>query len=72
MDTLRVDTLVFRSRIQFFKYADTGKRSFVLADNFKVIAAITNLNAEPLFDLPDILIKLTAQVRESLIIDGLE
>jgi hypothetical protein len=70
--TFRVETLVVRHLEQLRQNSAADFCCAGAAGNSKAIATACDLNVEAVFNLPQVLIKLTTEVGKAVIVGGLE
>jgi len=69
VDALRIELLAAGQLIQLAQDARAELRGFARALDAEAIAAIADVYAEALRDLPQVLVKLAAEIREDLVVN---
>jgi len=70
--SLRVETLPFRQRVKFLNHARAGCHGFARTHDTKMIAPVTDMHTEPLFDLSEVFVKLAAKISQQVIVGGFQ
>ena len=72
MHTLGIQVLAFRQIKQRLQHFGALGRGLGLAGYAKAIASIGDIDTEAPFDLPQVFIKLAAEIGEAAVVGGLE
>ena len=72
MNSLRINRLTPRQIIKLVKHAHAESCSGRRADYPEMVATVTYMDTKTFFDLPKVLVKLTTQVRQQIVIGGLQ
>ena len=70
--TFRVEKFTIRQLEQRFQHVATDLRRAGLSRYPKAVAATGDIHIEAAFDLPQVFVKLAAQIGQALIVGGLE